>query len=80
MKYGKSILGMKHELRSKVNESTDRKENYENAPLCRYPNGGCICKRILGNGPTKCFYNKAPDECCFEKDQPKEILEKSRIK
>lgn len=80
MKYGKSILGMKLELRSKVNSNTDRKENYENAPLCRYPNGGCVCKRTLNEGPTKCFYKNAPDECCFEKDQPKEILEKSRIK
>lgn len=78
MRFGKSLLALKFELNHKVNKDTDSEEYYEEAPLCKYANGGCICIRQLKNGPVKCFYKKGPSKCCFEKEEPKEILDKSR--
>ena len=30
------------------------------------------------NGEVKCFYKKGPDKCCFEIEETKAILEKSK--
>ena len=78
MRFGKTILGLKLELKSKVNSETDNEEYYESAPLCKYNKGACICKRQLNGGPVKCFYKKGPEKCCFKREEPKEILEKSK--
>ena len=78
MRFGKSILALTLELKSKVNEKRDNKEYYESAPLCKYNKGACICKRQFKSGPVKCFYKKGPEKCCFEKEETIEILEKSK--
>ena len=78
MRFGKTILGLKLELKSKVNSETNNEEYYKSAPLCKYNKGSCICKRQFNGGPVKCFYKKGPEKCCFKREETKEILEKSK--
>lgn len=78
MRLGKTILGLKLELKSKVNSETNNEEYYKSAPLCKYNKGDCICKRQFSGGPVKCFYKKGPEKCCFKREETKEILEKSK--
>ena len=70
----KSLLGLRFYQKLKVDETID----YATAPLCKYNKGACLCKRQKYNGEVKCFYKKGPDKCCFEKEAPKAILEKSK--
>lgn len=78
MNFGKNILGLTAEQRMKVNPKTNTEEYYENAPLCKYNKGACVCKRQLNNGPVKCFFKQGPKKCCFEKEQPSSVLERSK--
>ena len=78
MKFGKSILGLRLETKMKVDFEKDLEKCYENMPLCIYGKGACICKRQLNDGSVKCFYRGGPEECCFEKEQPISVLEKSK--
>ena len=72
--FEKSLLGLNLEQKLKVDNSID----YATAPLCKYNKGACFCKRQTDNGKIKCFYKNGPDNCCFEKDSSKAILEKSK--
>lgn len=72
--FSKSLLGLRLEQKLKFDETID----YATAPLCRYNKGACLCKRQKDNGEVKCFYKKWPDKCCFEREAPKAILEKSK--
>lgn len=72
--FTKTLLGLRLKQKLKVDEMI----NYANAPLCKYNKGNCICKRQLESGPFKCFYKKGPDQCCFEMEETKAILEKSK--
>lgn len=78
MRFGKTILGLYVERKLKVNLKLDNSNSYSIAPLCKYDKGCCVCKRILNAGPVKCVYKKGPENCCFEKEQPADILAKSK--
>ena len=72
--FSKTLLCLRLEQKIKVDETID----YATAPLCRYSKGACLCKRQIDNEEVKCFYKNGPSKCCFEREEPKEILKKSK--
>ena len=72
--FAKSLLDLRLEQKLKVDTTLD----YANVTLCKRNKGACLCKRQKNNGEVKCFYKKGPDKCCFEIEETKAILEKSK--